>query len=349
MKILKIIKPDDWHVHFREGKLLEKLVPETSKLYNRTIVMPNLVKPIINAKKASIYKDQILKFSQNELFEPLMTFYLNEEMCPNELSQAYDEKKIFAAKLYPAGATTNSSKGVKNISNIFKLLEVMTEMNIPLLIHGEVNDKKIDVFDREKVFIEKILVKILDKFPELKITLEHITTKFAVDFINVSSNNIKASITPHHLILNRTDMLEHKIKPHYYCLPILKREKDRVALLDAAFNKNQKFFMGTDSAPHDIKMKENECGCAGVFNTINSVQMVTQIFDDNEKLDRLENFISVNGALHYEVKINNEKIKLTKQKNPIHFPNILHAGNIKIKVFKPNFDVFWEIESDKNL
>ena len=190
MKTLKITKPDDWHVHFREGKLLEKLVPETSKLYNRAIVMPNLIKPIINSKRALIYKNKILKFSKNnEFFEPLITFYLNDDMCPKELTKAYIQKKVFAAKLYPAGATTNSSKGVKNISNIFKLLEAMTKIKMPLLIHGEVNDKKVDVFDREKVFIETILTKIIQKFPELKITLEHITTKFA-NFVVICSKVI---------------------------------------------------------------------------------------------------------------------------------------------------------------
>ena len=345
MKILKIIKPDDWHVHFREGKLLEKLVPETSKLYNRAIVMPNLIKPITNSKRALIYRRKILKFSKNnKFFEPLITFYLNDDICPKELTKSYMEKKIFAAKLYPAGATTNSSKGVKNISNIFKLLEAMTKINMPLLIHGEVNDKKIDVFDREQVFIEKILVKIIDKFPELKITLEHITTKYAVDFVNEGSINLKASITPHHLILNRSDMLEHKIKPHYYCLPILKRESDRKSLLKAAFNKNQKFFMGSDSAPHDTQDKESECGCAGIFNTVNSVQTLTQIFDNNNKLNLLENFISLNGSAHYEMPINTQKIKLSKQNKPIKFPKYLNVGKIKVKIFKPNFDVFWQIQ-----
>ena len=344
MKTLKIIKPDDWHVHFREGEILKKIVPETSKLYNRCIVMPNLIDPITTSEKAKLYKNQILKYSNNNLnFEPLITFYLNDDMCPKELTKAYIQKKVFAAKLYPAGATTNSSKGVKNISNIFKLLEAMTKIKMPLLIHGEVNDKKIDVFDREKVFIETILTKIIQKFPELKITLEHITTKFAVDFVNENSTNLKASITPHHLILNRSDMLEHKIKPHYYCLPILKREIDRKSLLKAAFNKNKKFFMGSDSAPHDIKEKESECGCAGIFNTINSVQMLTQIFDDHNKLDLLEHFISFNGALHYEMPANTQKIKLGKQKEPIKFSKYLNLGKNKIKIFRPNFDVFWEI------
>ena len=349
MNKIELIKPDDWHVHFREGAMLEKLVYETSKLYNRAIVMPNLINPITNSKKALIYKKQILRFSKNnKYFNPLLTFYLNKEVSPKDLTDAYKNNIIFAVKLYPSGATTNSFKGVKKIREVFNILEIMEKHNIPLLIHGEVNDKNIDIFDREKVFIDRELPQIYKNFPNLKITLEHITTKYAVNFINNTSNNIKASITPHHLILNRTDMLEHNIKPHYYCLPILKKEEDRKALLNAAFNKNQKFFMGTDSAPHDIKKKEAECGCAGIFNTINSIQILAQIFDNYNKLDCLENFISKNGALHYEVSSNNEKIRLQKQEKPINFPKTISLEKQKVKVFKPNFDVFWSIINEKN-
>lgn len=344
MNTLEIIKPDDWHVHFRESPLLEKLVPETSKLFNRAIVMPNLEEPIIDSKQAFLYKKKILNFSKNnKFFEPLITFYLNKNIISEDLIYAFKNNIIFAVKLYPAGATTNSSKGVSNIYEIFDILEIMSDNNIPLLIHGEVNDKKVDIFDREKIFIEKELIKIIDNFPNLKITLEHITTKYAVDFINNASDKIRASITPHHLVLNRTDMLEHKIKPHYYCLPILKREEDRKALLSAAFNKNQKFFMGTDSAPHDVRLKENDCGCAGVFNTINSIQLLTQIFENNSCLDMLENFVSINGPLHYEQEKNSETITLKKKNKPINYDEYLELKNIKIKIFKPPFDVFWEI------
>ncbi len=345
MKKIEIIKPDDWHVHFREGTLLKKLVPETSKLFNRAVVMPNLIDPIVNTKQALSYKNNILKYSNNNKnFKPLITFYLNDEIKIEELISAFENKIIFAVKLYPSGATTNSSKGVKNILNMYPVFEKMSKHGIPLLIHGEVNDKKVDIFDREKVFIQKFLSNICKNFPSLKITLEHITTKYAVEFINNSSNDIKASITPHHLILNRTDMLEHKIKPHYYCLPILKGENDRKALLDAAFNENRKFFMGTDSAPHYIENKESECGCAGVFNTINSVQMLTQLFENNGMLNKLEDFISKNGALHYNKKINKETITLKKQSKKIHFNKYMKLKESKIKIFKPPFDIFWEID-----
>ena len=347
MKNLKIIKPDDWHIHFREGELLKKIVPETSKNYNRVIVMPNLNDPIIKSSQAELYKKYILKFSNNNLnFKPLMTLYLNEQIDVKDLIKSYKNKTIFAIKLYPAGATTNSSKGVSRIKDIYNILEKMTEIKMPLLIHGEVNDKKIDIFDREKLFIENELYPIIQKFPELKITLEHITTKFAVNFINETKTNVKASITPHHLILNRTDMLEHKIKPHYYCLPILKREEDRKALLEAAFNKNQKFFMGSDSAPHDIKDKESACGCAGIFNTINSIQVLAQVFENNNQLDKLERFISINGALHYELPINKEKIKLIKLDFPLQFKEFLKTKDQNIKIFKPPFEVFWDLNNE---
>ena len=350
MKNITLIKPDDWHVHFREGDLLKKLVPETSKIYNRAIVMPNLSEPITTGNQAINYRKEILNYSSNnELFEPLMTIYFTENLNINSLIESYKSKEFFAVKLYPSGATTNSSKGIKNISKKYNIIEKMCKNEIPLLIHGEVNDNKVDVFDREKFFIEKELYPINKKFPDLRITLEHITTKFAVDYINQANENLKASITPHHLILNRTDMLEHKIKPHYYCLPILKREDDRKELLNAAFNENNKFFLGTDSAPHFTDQKETSCGCAGIFNTINSIQMLAQVFENHKMLNRLEHFISINGPLHYKLPVNKDKITLKKLERPIHFKDYLKVKNENIKIFKPNFDVFWDITSGENV
>ena len=344
---MEIIKPDDWHVHFREGELLKLLVPETSKIYNRAIVMPNLISPIQTEKNAVLYKEKILKYSSNNKnFTPLMTLYLSEFIKINELINGFNNKNIFAAKLYPAGATTNSSKGVKQIEKIYPILEKMSEIKMPLLIHGEVNDKTVDVFDREKVFVENVLEKICNYFPDLKITLEHVTTKFSVEYIKSKSSNLKASITPHHLILNRTDMLEHKIKPHYYCLPILKKEKDRKALLEVAINGDENFFLGTDSAPHNITEKENECGCAGVFNTIHSLETLAQIFDDNKKIYNLEKFVSLNGAKHYSVKKNKEKITLKKVSKSLKFKKILHSKNYDVKIFKPPFEIYWKIVND---
>ena len=349
MNNITIIKPDDWHVHFREGELLKKLVPETSKLFNRAIVMPNLTEPITTGDQANNYKKEILKYSSNnKLFNPFMTIYFTDDLNIDDLIESYKKKFFFAVKLYPSGATTNSSKGIEKISAKYNIIEKMCKNKIPLLVHGEVNIREVDVFDREKFFIEKELFPINDRFPELKMTLEHITTEFAVEYINQANNNLRASITPHHLILNRTDMLEHKIKPHYYCLPILKKENDRKALLNAAFNDSQKFFLGTDSAPHVIGQKESSCGCAGIFNTINSVQTLAQVFENHNMLNQLENFISINGSLHYELPINKEKIILQKTEKPIHFKENLKVRDENIKIFKPNFDVFWTIKSVVN-
>lgn len=345
MKTLKIIKPDDWHVHFREGKFLKKLVKETCTVYQRAIIMPNLKTPITNLKLANKYRREIAKFScSNKNFKPLITFYLTENINIDELIKAYKEKKMFAVKLYPFGATTNSSKGIKNIEKIFLVLEKMSKYNIPLLIHGEVNSKEIDVFDREKAFIDSNLKIIHSNFPDLKITLEHITTKYAANFVNQTNSNLKASITPHHLIINRSDMLEHKIKPHYYCLPILKREEDRKTLLEMATSGNENFFLGTDSAPHTKEDKENACGCAGIFNTINSIEMLIQLFENEKKLNNLEKFVSVNGCMHYELPVNDEFVIYKKTNEPLNFPDYLNIDKKdKIKVFKPPFNVYWKL------
>lgn len=342
MDTLEIIKPDDWHVHFREGLFLKHIVPETAKNFGRAIVMPNLKNPIQDQKRASLYKKEILKnFDKNLKFVPLITYYLGEKINSKDLKSAFINKDVFAAKLYPKGVTTNSSKGVTEIEKIFHLLEIMSEIGMPLLIHGETNEREIDIFDREKVFIDLILEKIIKHFPDLKITLEHITTEHAVNYILSKKNNIKASITPHHLILNRNDLLLEKIKPHFYCLPILKRENDRMALLNVALAGNENFFLGTDSAPHDISQKESECGCAGIFNTVNCVQTLVQLFEDHNNLQNLEKFISINGSNHYNLNHNRVKIKLIKQIDPLSFPSYLNFNDFKIKIFKPPFDVFW--------
>ena len=344
MEKIEIIKPDDWHVHFRDGEMMKAVVPETSKHFARAIVMPNLIPPILTGKDALRYKDDIQKaIPFNHDFEPLMTIYLTEETNKNDLENSYINGDIFAAKLYPAGATTNSESGVKNINLIMPLLEKMSEIGMPLLIHGEVTDKNIDIFDREKIFIENILTPICQNFPKLKVTLEHITTEDAVSFVLKSNKNVVASITPHHLSLNRNAILVGGINPHYYCLPVLKREKHRIALVEAALSDNEKFFLGTDSAPHSIKSKETSCGCAGVFNSSNSISVVTEIFDQNKSLSKLESFLSLNGPKHYGLKNNNSKIKIVKNELPIKFPETLKFQNENIVIFKPNFPLFWEV------
>ena len=313
MKQIEIIKPDDWHIHFRDNDIMRQVVPETTRYFGRGIVMPNLVPPILNGTQAIEYKKRIIKsIPRNNNFEPFMTIYLTEKTRKDELKEAHDNGTVFAAKLYPAGATTNSESGVKDISKIIPVLEKMSEIGMPLLIHGEVTDKNIDIFDREKVFIEKYLEFILKEFPDLKITLEHITTKEAVEYVDGNNRKLAASITPHHLALNRNAIFSNGINPHNYCLPILKREKHREALVKAAVSGNPKFFLGTDTAPHLVKDKENACGCAGIFNATYCLQILAQIFENENSLSNLEKFTSKNGSIHYSLKINEDKITLVK-------------------------------------
>ena len=342
MEEIEIIKPDDWHVHFRDNEILKAVVPETSRHFARSIVMPNLVPPILNAKQAIEYKKRIKKaIPSTDNFEPLMTIYLTEETNKKELKQAYKDKAVFAVKLYPAGATTNSDSGVKDIQNVMPVLETMAEIGMPLLIHGEVTDKEIDIFDREKIFIDEKLDFICKELPNLKITLEHITTTEATQYVKESNKNLRASITPHHLALNRNALFVGGIRPHNYCLPILKRETHRKALVEAATSGNQKFFLGTDTAPHLIKDKENACGCAGVFNAKYCIQILTQLFENQKALHNLEKFISRNGANHYNLKTNKDTILLIKSSDAFSFEDYLNIGKQKIKIFKPDFPVFW--------
>jgi dihydroorotase len=344
MEEIEIIKPDDWHVHFRDNDMLNAVVPETSRHFARAIVMPNLIPPIINGIQAKKYKKSIENaIPKNNDFLPLMTLYLTENTNKDELKMSYEQGLVFAAKLYPAGATTNSESGVKDIKNIMPILETMSEIGMPLLIHGEITDKNIDIFDREKVFIDNVLDPICKKIPKLKITLEHITTNHAVEYIKSSSINLAASITPHHLALNRNAIFIGGIKPHNYCLPILKREMDREALVKVATSGNSKFFLGTDTAPHLRKDKENECGCAGVFNATYCMSILAQIFDDNKSLSNLEKFTSINGAEHYQQKSNNTKLKLVKKEKPIKFLKNIKVQNEEIIIFNPDFSVYWEV------
>ena len=344
MEEIDLIKPDDWHVHFRDNKILEAVVPETTRHFARSIVMPNLVPPILNAKQAIEYKERIIKaIPLADNFNPLMTIYLTEQTNKNELKTAYQNKAVFAVKLYPAGATTNSDSGVKKIENVMPVLETMSEIGMPLLIHGEVTDEKIDIFDREKVFVDKKLDFICKELPELKITLEHITTKEATLYVKEGNKNLAASITPHHLTLNRNAIFVGGIRPHNYCLPILKRESHRKILIEAAVSGNEKFFLGTDTAPHLTIDKESACGCAGIFNSTYCIQILTQLFDDEKALTNLEKFVSRNGANHYNLNINKEKIRLIKSSQELSFQDHIDVEKYKIKIFKPNFPIFWRV------
>jgi dihydroorotase len=306
--------------------------------------MPNLVPPILKGDDAVKYKNRIQNaIPEQDRFLPLMTIYLTENTDKYELRESYERGQVFAAKLYPAGATTNSDSGVKDVKKIMPVLETMSEIGMPLLIHGEVTDKEIDIFDREKVFIDQKLDFICKELPELKITLEHITTKEATTYVNEANKNLVATITPHHLALNRNAIFVGGIRPHNYCLPILKREIHRKALLKAATSGNAKFFLGTDTAPHLTSDKESACGCAGVFNSTYCISILAQLFDNENALPQLENFISKNGAQHYNLNINKEKIILIKSSQNLIFKKYLDVNEQKIKIFEPDFLVFWKV------
>ena len=344
MEEIEITKPDDWHVHFRDRAILKVVVPETTRNFARAIVMPNLIPPILNGKQAIQYKERIKKvIPKTDNFEPFMTLYLTEKTNKNDLEEAYNNRAVFAAKLYPAGATTNSDSGVKDIKNIMPTLETMSKIGMPLLIHGEVTHNEVDIFDREKVFINQNLDFICKELPELKITLEHITTEDATMYVNQGNQNLVASITPHHLALNRNAIFVGGIRPHNYCLPILKREKHRKALIKVATKGNKKFFLGTDTAPHFTSDKENCCGCAGIFNATYCMSILAQIFDDHNSIKNLEKFTSSNGSNHYGLSKNKTKIKLLKRENPIVFKKQIKVGIDSISVFNPNFPVYWDV------
>ena len=342
MEELEIIKPDDWHVHFRDNDILHAVIPETTRHFARSIVMPNLTPPILNGEQAFQYKKRIEKaIPKSDDFIPLMTLYLTENTDKNELEDFYKDKLIFAAKLYPAGATTNSESGVKDVKNIMPVLETMAEIGMPLLIHGEVTDPNIDIFDREKVFIDEKLDFICKQLPDLKITLEHITTKDATLYVKEGKKNLVASITPHHLALNRNALFVGGIRPHNYCLPVLKRETHRKDLLKAALSGNPKFFLGTDTAPHLKKDKESACGCAGVFNATYCIEILAQLFDNESKLSNLEQFVSINGAKHYGMNLNKEKIKLVKSSQALKIKKNIKFNEKIIEIFDPGFPIFW--------
>ena len=340
---LTMRRPDDWHIHLRDGAVLCSVLPFTTKEFGRAIVMPNLVPPISNSTLAEKYREQILQAVPNgQAFTPLMTVYLTETADAQDYQRGFESGILTAAKLYPAGATTNSDAGVRNLKTIYPILEVMQTIGMPLLIHGEVVDPDVDIFDREAVFIEQKLLPLRKDFPELKIVFEHITTFDGVEYVQSCASNTAATITPHHLVVNRNAMFVGGIRPHYYCLPVAKREQHREALLLAATSGDQRFFLGTDSAPHAVGAKESACGCAGIFNVPVTLPILAQIFEDVDALVELENFCSNNGPAFYGLPKNEDTIKLVKRAEPIVIPDYVEAGNEKIKVFDPEFPLYWE-------
>ncbi|WXU00561.1 MAG: Dihydroorotase [Catillopecten margaritatus gill symbiont] len=312
-KTITIIQPDDWHLHVRSGEALKSVVGMTAAQMGRAIIMPNLNPPVTNAMQAQAYQDEILAaLPTGSDFQPLMVLYLTDNTTGADI-QAAIAGDVVAAKLYPAGATTNSDSGVTDIKNIYSALETMQKVGMPLLLHGEVTRKEVDIFDREAVFIDEVLNQVVADFPELKIVFEHITTKNAVDFVRESSDKIAATITPQHLLNNRNDMLVGGIKPHFYCLPILKRATHQQALIEVATSGNPKFFLGTDSAPHAKHDKESACGCAGVFSAPHAIELYAQAFDQAGAMDKLEGFASKFGADFYGLPHNTKTLTLEKQ------------------------------------
>jgi len=308
-----MIRPDDWHLHVRDGKVLNDIVPFTARQFARAIIMPNLTPPNITTAEALAYRERILAATPEQYnFNPLMTLYLTDNTDPVEISLARQSAHVHAVKLYPAGATTNSDAGVTDIKKCYPTLEALQKHNMPLLVHGEVTSPDIDIFDREAVFIDRVLKPTRKAFPELKIVFEHITTKDAVEYVLSEDQHTAATVTPQHLLYNRNAIFKGGIRPHYYCLPVLKREEHRQALVAAATSGNEKFFLGTDSAPHAKNRKETSCGCAGIFSAPLAIELYTRAFEENNALDKLEGFASIHGADFYGLERNTEQVTLEK-------------------------------------
>ncbi|MDC1113800.1 dihydroorotase [Methylophilaceae bacterium] len=342
MNEIRILKPDDMHLHVRDGAIMANVIQDTARQFARAIIMPNLSDPIINAFKAEQYY-RAIKATSTDL-EPLMTLYFTNQLTMIELDKVKHSPHIHGVKLYPAGVTTNSESGIDSINDCFPIFEMMEKKGIPLLLHGEVNDPSVDIFDREKVFIDKYLTNICKEFPSLRIVFEHISTKEAVDFVSNSNQLVSATITPQHILLNRNDLLVGGIKPHNYCLPIVKRSSHQKAVLNAAISGNPKFFLGTDSAPHFRSQKESACGCAGIYSARTALEFYAQIFDENNALDKLENFASKFGADFYGLPQNKGFITLTKKEYKV--PSSILIENQELIPFYAGETLKWQLSSN---
>ncbi|WP_102223455.1 dihydroorotase [Acidimangrovimonas sediminis] len=341
---LTIRRPDDWHLHLRDGAMLEGILPETTRHFARAIIMPNLVPPVVTGAHAAAYRERILKaMPKGAAFTPLMTLYLTEDTDPEDLAQAAASGLISAVKLYPAGATTNSASGVRNFDRVRGVLEKMAEIGLPLCVHGEVTTADVDIFDREAVFIDTVLDPIRRATPGLRVVMEHITTKNGVDYASAGGEDLAATITTHHLVINRNHILVGGIKPHYYCLPVAKREEHRLALRAAATSGEGRFFLGTDSAPHVDDLKEHACGCAGCFTATNTMSVLAEVFEQEGALDRLEAFASLNGPAFYRMAPNDETITLTKG-DPVAYPAKIYTGAGPVTVFDPGYPLHWRVD-----
>ena len=345
MEKVILTKPDDWHLHLRRGDAMKSVVGMSALQMGRAVIMPNLSPPVTNVKQAIKYHNEITQALQKgSKFNPLMVLYLTDKTTKDEIIDASNASEVYAVKLYPAGATTNSDSGVTSLKNIYPALEQMQKEGVPLLVHGEVTDADVDIFDREKVFIDRVLAKIVKDFPGLKIVLEHITTKDAVDFISECEINIAATITPHHLLVNRNHMLVGGIRPHFYCLPVLKRQTPhQESLIMAATSGSPKFFLGTDSAPHEKHQKESSCGCAGVFSAHAAIELYAEAFDRAGKIEKLEGFASFFGADFYGLPRNQEKITL--ERATWRIPESYNFSGSHVVPFFAGEDLSWRLLS----
>ena len=342
VQTLTITRPDDWHLHLRDGAALASVLPHTARQFGRAIVMPNLKPAVTTVAQAIEYRQRILAaLPKGVRFEPLMTLYLTDNTRPDEIRRARDSGLIHAVKLYPAGATTNSEAGVTDLRKCYKTLEAMQTLALPLLVHGEVTDPEVDIFDREAVFIERVLQPLRQDMPELKIVFEHITTQDAAQYVAAADGPLAATVTAHHLLYNRNEIFKGGIRPHYYCLPVLKREKHRQALLQAATSGDARFFLGTDSAPHPKGLKEQACGCAGCYTALHAMELYTQAFDQAGALHRLEGFASFNGAAFYGLPRNVDTITLRRERWTV--PAELALGETTIVPLNAGESINWKL------
>ncbi|HEX7972441.1 MAG TPA: dihydroorotase [Thiobacillus sp.] len=338
---LKITRPDDWHIHFRDGAAMQSVLPDTARVFGRAIAMPNLKPPVVNVAAAAAYRERLLAAAAGTAFEPLMTLYLTDNTQPEEIRRARESGLVHAVKYYPAGATTNSDSGVTELTKAYPAIAAMEAVGMPLLLHGEVVDPEVDVFDREAVFIERHLTRLLRDFPRLKIVLEHITTRQAAEFVAAAPANVAATITVHHLLYNRNAMFKGGIRPHMYCLPVLKRELHRQALIAAAISGNPKFFLGTDSAPHAVGAKETACGCAGIYSAHAAIELYAEAFEDAGALDKLEAFASFYGADFYGLPRHTDTITLRRESWTA--PASLGLGNETLVSLRAGEAIRWRV------
>ena len=347
MTSLTIRRPDDWHLHLRDGAMLEAVLPYSSAHFARAIIMPNLVPPVVTTAQAKAYRDRIASaLPAGHRFKPLMTLYLTETTDADDVVAGFEAGEITAVKLYPAGATTNSQSGVRDIEKVYPVLERMAKAGMPLCVHGEVTDPAIDIFDREAVFIDKVLDPLRRRVPGLRVVMEHVTTKNGVEYAQAQDDTVGATITTHHLIINRNAILAGGIRPHYYCLPVAKREIHRQALRKAATSGDPRFFLGTDSAPHIDPLKECACGCAGIFSSINTLACLAHVFEEEGALDKLEAFASLNGPAFYGLKPNDETITLRREAEPVTLPKSIATGDGPVTVFDPMFAIHWNVATE---